>query len=173
MAPKSSSTNILLFLFNWILLVYLIVFTECNQHCSANATDCPNMMCSGTVNQSSSCGQYCLHNQGRCKMQCYDVPLCIQECSSGSQSVGCEYIQCAADTCIQSCANCTMECTEDVKKCEQTCLGGKCISKCSSTECKFMGVTTNAPGTSNSHMLLGGYFSNSLLPTLCLIMRFM
>lgn len=154
--------------------------TSCNQHCSINATDCPLMKCYGMANKGSSCEQYCRDNKGRCKMSCWNVPECIQECSPDI-SGGCDYIRCAADKCLQSCANCTMECTKEVKECDQRCQKGTCISKCAAETCKLdcsgakceklpVEETNGNANSTASHMQLGGHFAKPILPAFCLIM---
>ena len=115
-------------------------------------------------------------------MNCWDVPHCIQECSLDF-SGGCDYIKCSGGTCTQSCANCTMECTEEVKECNQLCRGGTCKYKCAATECKLdcsqgkcekVSVDENIKdrnaNNTASHMQPGGYFARPILPTFCLIM---
>lgn len=108
-------------------------FSSCSQKCHI-LSSCPAMDCSGR----NACAQKCFF--GECNMNCGSSKFCSQLCVWKAR---CKQITCSSPACNQVCANCTMECTRGVDKCDQMCLGGVCKMKCFATQCRrqcFKGI---------------------------------
>ncbi|XP_078354062.1 uncharacterized protein LOC144638711 isoform X2 [Oculina patagonica] len=101
-------------------------FSSCTQKCHFSSS-CPEMDCSG----KNACSQKCFF--GRCNMKCGSSQFCSQSCVWKAR---CGQITCSSAVCHQVCANCTMDCTRGVERCEQMCLGGGCDMKCYAKSCK-------------------------------------
>lgn len=101
-------------------------FTSCTQTCNF-LSSCPQMVCSGR----NACSQKCFF--GSCNMKCGSSKFCSQSCVWKAK---CRQITCSSPICNQVCANCSMECSRGVERCEQMCLGGECQMKCFAQNCK-------------------------------------
>lgn len=125
--------------------------SSCTQSCFwHNNRPCPNMACEG----ANSCNQHCFW--GQCNMKCHNTLECSQTCSFRAD---CGHLFCSAKKCYQVCSDCSMECSEDVTRCEQMCLGGVCDMKCHAKKCKRMcneHSSCNTIGQSSSSRLIRG-----------------
>ena len=127
-------------------------YDSCRQRCDANF--CDRIECRAT----QQCSQTC--RGGRCGSLICDAKNCSQSCSSGQ----CSQVRCAQDapSCQQSSSSGEMIC--EGKSCEQECPGGECNMTCSnkvktcsqSTIGGFVIMDCDAEGTSCQQQCRGG-----------------
>ena len=81
---------------------------------------------------SNQCYQLCNHSSCSCGEDEHPIYASCNQACAGTK---CSKIICSSGICYQSCHNCHMECTNNVKYCKQQCLSEACTFTCNAKHC--------------------------------------